>query len=466
MLHGVDVHARYQAGLVASAGPDVDFVVTKASGGTSLVIDGWQAMLGGAELSGVYHYAREKSRAGSAAEEATNFIVQANKVPDAVLFLDWEESSSDLGDASWVLEWMSLVEAGTGRKPLFYTYHAVLKAHPDLAQIQAAGYQLWYARYPYSAAVGWQKYDQPTTVPYWGKPLMWQYSSAGGIAGYAGALDLNIFYGDSADWRSLAAHTQKEETMAEDTNRQAVIATGRSLKGMCTYSNAWVGATLAQIKARKSGDCSDFTQAILGAHGYHVGAMSYQQALNGTEIASYTGPASGSVAAFNRIKSKLKTADIICMAIDPTRPGKVSHVEIFTENIPITLGHGSGIGPKEQDVRASWLLGKATFWTVRRIIPDAKTTATTSAAALDDLEEVIGEMKATHVIFERDGAIGIANILAGTYQLMKTTEQFKDRVTVLKQAGAKVVEWRYLRPNPNVSKPNVVENIDAWGQKI
>ena len=24
---------------------------------------------------------------------------------------------------------------------------------------------------------------------------------AGGIAGYTGALDLNIFYGDAADWR-------------------------------------------------------------------------------------------------------------------------------------------------------------------------------------------------------------------------------------------------------------------------
>ena len=37
MLHGVDVHARYQAGLVASALPGVDFVVTKATGGESLV---------------------------------------------------------------------------------------------------------------------------------------------------------------------------------------------------------------------------------------------------------------------------------------------------------------------------------------------------------------------------------------------------------------------------------------------
>lgn len=38
MLHGVDVHARYQAGLRASALAGVDFVITKATGGTSLVI--------------------------------------------------------------------------------------------------------------------------------------------------------------------------------------------------------------------------------------------------------------------------------------------------------------------------------------------------------------------------------------------------------------------------------------------
>ena len=129
---------------------------------------------------------------------------------------------------------------------------------------------------------------------------------------------------------------------------------------------------------------------------------------------------------------------------------------------------GPGRGPRLLRYDDRWLLGDATQWIVRRIIPDDKpgTATETTTTQLDDLEEVIGEMKATHIIFEKNGAIGIANILAGTYQMMKTTEQFKDRVSVLKQAGAKVVEWRYLRPNPNVSKPNVVDNLDAWGQKI
>ncbi len=463
MLHGVDVHARYQAGLQASALPGVDFVITKATGGTSLVIDGWEGMLAGASLTGVYHYAREKGRAGSAAEEAANFIVQANKVPDAVLFLDWEESSSDLGDAPWALEWLRLVEAGTGRKPVFYTYNAVLAAHPDLAQIHSAGYQLWYARYPYSAAVGWKDYAAPT-VPYWGAPVMWQYSSAGGISGYTGALDLNIFYGDAADWRALSVHTQKGETMTADADRQAVIATGRSLINSAIYSNAYVGATYSQFKSRRAGDCSDFTAAVFEPHGYSLPGMSWQQASSGTEVARWSGPRGGGIAAFNAIKSKLRPADIVCMSLQGSTG--ISHVNLNVDGTTALDHGGPGRGPRLLRYDDRWLLGDATRWIVRRIIPDDKPGTATETATIDDLEEVIGEMKATHVIFEKNGAIGIANVLAGTYQMMKTTEQFKGRVTVLKQAGAKVVEWRYLRQNPNVSKPNVVENLDAWGQKI
>ena len=81
MLHGVDVHARYQKGLVASSLPNVDFVVTKVTGGTDLVVDGWQSMLKGATLTGVYHYSREKHCQGTAAQEAEHFISQAKLAP-------------------------------------------------------------------------------------------------------------------------------------------------------------------------------------------------------------------------------------------------------------------------------------------------------------------------------------------------------------------------------------------------
>ena len=294
---------------------------------------------------------------------------------------------------------------------------------------------------------------------------MWQYSSAGGVDGYAGALDLNIFYGDATDWQALAAHTQKEETMTAEADRQAVIATGRSLINTAVYSNAWIGATLAQFKERRAGDCSDFTCAVFQPHGYKLPGMSWQQASSGTEVARWSGPRGGGIAAFNAIKSKLRPADIVCMSLQGS--SGISHVNLNIDGVTALDHGGPGSGPRVLRYDDRWLLGDATQWIVRRIIPDDKPNTTTSTTtALTNIEEVVAEMKATHVIFERNGAIGIANVLAGTYQMMKTETQFKDRVTVLKQAGAKVVEWRYLRPNPNVSKPNVVDNLDAWGQKI
>ena len=208
ILHGVDVHGRYQRGLKASALPGVDFVITKATGGTGLVIDGWQAMLDGAKLTGVYHYAREKGYQGTAAQEAAHFIAQARLAPaDAMLILDWEEASNtNLGDTAWVLEWCQLVEKALGRRPVIYTGNQVLVQHPQWWQwSNEHGYWLWYARYPSSKPVGWQSYGLPT-VPNWpdAKICMWQYSSAGGVPGWPGALDLNIFYGDAAKWRQIA----------------------------------------------------------------------------------------------------------------------------------------------------------------------------------------------------------------------------------------------------------------------
>ena len=125
-------------------------------------------------------------------------------------------------------------------------------------------------------------------------------------------------------------------------------------------------------------------------------------------------------------------------------------------------------GPRVLRYDDRWLLGDATQWIVRRIIPDDKpgTATETATTQLDDLEEVIDEMKATHVIFNSGKSIGIANILAGTYQIMKNTQEFKDRVTYLKRTGAKVVEWKYLRQGDLAGKSNVVLNVGAMGRKI
>ena len=272
-LFGVDVHAKYQKGLQANKLPNVDFVITKCSGGKGLVIDGWEKMLNGSTLTGVYHYAREKGTQGTAKEEAANFIAQAKKAPeDAMLVLDWEESTdNNLGDTDWVLEWCQLVEKSLKRKPVIYTGNNVLKSYSAWWDwSNKYDYYLWYARYPYSTAVGWQNYDFPS-VPNWpdAKVAMWQYSSAGGIDGWSGALDLNIFYGDKNKWKTVVGVSSTAETSGEET-----LVSSRTPAQAVSWAKNQVG------RRGYAGMCEMFTRT---AYGY--------SAKYGTAIAAYNASA-------------------------------------------------------------------------------------------------------------------------------------------------------------------------------
>ena len=90
----------------------------------------------------------------------------------------------------------------------------------------------------------------------------------------------------------------------------------------------------------------------------------------------------------------------------------------------------------------------------------ASNSASKSAAATaTDIESVISAMKATHVIFVFNGGLYIANMLAGTYTHIPSSQAFKDRVYALKSVGAKVVEWK----NYNAAHANTITDIHAFG---
>lgn len=241
------------------------------------------------------------------------------------------------------------------------------------------------------------------------------------------------------------------------TQRNAVVARGVSRLGHWRYGNAKPAKYYPDINGFT--DCSGFTR---WAHlPYHtLRGMSYKQAVDGIEIASGT-----TVAQFLAIAHLIKPADVTAMALRNSWNGgaDINHVELNTGGV-LSLGHGSGIGPQRHNLTASWLLGDARRWTVRRFIPDDQPTPVKKP--LTDLEKEIAKMKATHVVFQKSGSIYIANILAGTYQKMKNPAHFKDRVRYLKRIGAKVVEWKYLRQGAGAGTSNVALNIDAFGTLI
>jgi hypothetical protein len=104
-------------------------------------------------------------------------------------------------------------------------------------------------------------------------------------------------------------------------------------------------------------------------------------------------------------------------------------------------------------------------WTHLLRPPASATTTTTAAASvatLDDLEEVIMALKATHIIFNDGKTIFIADVLAGTYRAMSSNRTLRDTRNVLEKSGGKVVEWKTL----GGSGSNKVANPAAFGVRV
>lgn len=123
---------------------------------------------------------------------------------------------------------------------------------------------------------------------------------------------------------------------------------------------------------------------------------------------------------------------------------------------PGFLGHGETDPARRTDP------GKAFDWDffLDRVNHhyNAASTAPAAPAAnpqpkpLTLLEKVIKHMNATHIIFEANGALYIANILAGTYTKAGSPEELSARKTVLERAGAIVKEWKDFKSSKSDSK--------------
>jgi len=188
---------------------DADFVIVKATGGKGYTNPYFQlqanATLKSGKLLGLYHFARERSCSGTAIQEADYFVKAAGPyIGRAVLVLDWEADALLLGPG-WAKKFLDRVYKKTGVKPLIYMSKSRIHSYDWNAV--AANYKLWVAQYPNYNKPGYQSdpWTDASSFGPWGTPTIFQYASTGRISGYGGDLDLNLFYGDSAAWKALAA---------------------------------------------------------------------------------------------------------------------------------------------------------------------------------------------------------------------------------------------------------------------
>lgn len=203
-MKGIDI-SHWQDG-IDLAGVPCDFVIIKATQGTSFVDDCCdkfyqEAKKLGKKL-GVYHFADGKS---TGKQEADHFIKNVKGyIGEAILVLDWEANALDRG-VSYAKDFLDRVYEKTGVKPLIYMSKSVCREY-NWASVVNGNYGLWMAQYANKNVTGYQ--EQPWTdkkgMGAFKSVAIHQYTSTGRIGNYPGNLDLDIAYMDEKAWDKYA----------------------------------------------------------------------------------------------------------------------------------------------------------------------------------------------------------------------------------------------------------------------
>lgn len=244
-MNGIDV-SNWQRGIDVTQMHDVEFVIAKATEGTSYVNPDCDRVYHDAKASGkktgVYHFARQ----GDAIAQAKYFVDHiSGYIGQSVLVLDYESSAVDQG-VGWAKDWLDAVYNMTGVKPVIYMSNSVVHRY-DWSEV-AKNYSLWNAGYyaGYNTIYGFV--DNPPLHYDLGEfsdnTSLYQYTSSGRLNGWSGNLDLDIFYGDSSDWDALAGHTSSGDYKPAEPNHHTedrviyyTVQSGDTLSGIAHRYN-------------------------------------------------------------------------------------------------------------------------------------------------------------------------------------------------------------------------------------
>ena len=186
-LQGVDV-SEFQ-GDFNFAGRGLSFGFARVSDGDTIIdptfSEDWAHMKALGLKRGAYQFFRPSESVTAQAAIMVGRVgrLGAGDLP-SVADVEVTEGESDATIGAKVREWAGLVEAGTGRKPIIYTYSSFFSSNPGLGS-----YPLWIADYGPSC---------PSLPPGWSTWTFWQYSDGNG------SLDHDVFNGTRAELDALA----------------------------------------------------------------------------------------------------------------------------------------------------------------------------------------------------------------------------------------------------------------------
>lgn len=204
-VHGVDVSRHNRAinwSELKKAG--IKFAFIKATEGKDDRDPDFRKHWAGAARAGIHRSAYHFYYfCASPEDQARNYIRAAPRNERSlppVLDVEWNPKSPTCKIrpprekvVASLKRWLDIVEKHYGQKPIIYT---TVDFHEDnLSRGELPGYHYWLR-----SVTAEPKYKYP------GRPwVFWQYTGTGLISGATGPIDINVFYGSDAKWRSFVA---------------------------------------------------------------------------------------------------------------------------------------------------------------------------------------------------------------------------------------------------------------------
>lgn len=150
-------------GFQLAAGAGIWGVISKATESTGYVDNTYATNRKAAKAAGMLWGAYHFIKPGNVARQVDHFLLHAAPDAETLLALDWEVADVSPAQAS---EFLSLVAAKTGRKPILYTGHTAKDLLSNRVDAFLGSHRLWLAQY----AAKW------TVQASWKEPWLWQYS--------------------------------------------------------------------------------------------------------------------------------------------------------------------------------------------------------------------------------------------------------------------------------------------------
>ncbi len=197
---GVDVSV-YQQNFdwAARKAEGIQFGVARVSNGTQIIDEYFDRNWSEMKAKGIYRGAYQYFRPGQDAAAQANIMV--NKLGrlgpgdmPAVIDVETTDGESAATVRAKVREWLQIVEAGTGKKPMIYT--AAYFWRDNVGDTGLSDYPLWIANYGA---------DCPLVPDGWSKWTFWQYCDGNPDYCSNGAgFDRNVFNGTAEDLEAFA----------------------------------------------------------------------------------------------------------------------------------------------------------------------------------------------------------------------------------------------------------------------